>query len=524
MSKIKNASSSSANTALNNLDISQAVSSAANAELFNSLFQQMSVEQEASYDQKNSNKDQQKSQEQNDKKVEDVSAPSKVQSGQAAKNEETEKVRHADDDRELTEAEKAELEQIEAEKISVEQLSQQLGVLLESVRQNAQQLQQKGSNPFQDIKVISAGTVKASDLSSAIQEIPQEVLRKVDVKTLDEQLGRIMKGNEVLDVDVPQDDIEQQIGIQAVQLERVNVEQEEFRVDLIQTGTLVVKKEKDIRELAKEASEIIPLMAQQQDIRQEVKEDVSLKVETERRTVSTGLEEFNKALKTEEFKIDMTSNKQYVFRAGEAIETGPEKLDFVIEHFDLTETVNSTPKTAQHAEKHPVLFHTATPQPQQTEVPLNEAVANKVREKVEQVIFNMAKTGKPNVTRIQLHPEQLGKIDIQLEIKDKLVKASVVTDSAETRDAILKHLPQIKEILASDNMMLDQFSAQHDHRHFDHSTPKYFDQQSGAPQNQQQQRWRDETYGTGSGNSFLGTAENRKVVNAEKDSLLNITV
>lgn len=499
MSRVKNTSSSNASSNLNNVDTSQTVTSAANAELFSGLFEQMDVENQFAHDQKREDGQNAKDQaREDDRKVGAATRSGKATEARDADKDKVKKAEDADKVAKDEAAEDAEAEQLadEADKISVEELSRQLGVILNTFGKQAVTEVEK-VNPAQTLNLTAQGPVDTQALQNAIQQIPQEILRKVDVRSLSDQLGKIMKGEEVLEVEVPSEDLDlqgQMLG--SWQQETEKTRDEGFQANLIQTGDLEIKQIQ--KEIKVETTTITPQMmiSAQVDVEATQREQtVDVKVDADRQTLSTGLDDLNAVLKGgEEFKIKI-SQSQFQFNTGETEKVGLQPLETVTEHLDLSSLFKDLSMPTGN-ERHPVSFHQATPPPAPPVTVTAPEVEARLREKVEQVIMGMAKNGKPNVTRIQLHPEHLGRIDIQLEVKDKLVKASVVTDSAETRDAILKHLPQIREILAADNMTLDQFSAQHDRRHFDNSSlPQYFSE----GQRREQRREQNQTYGSGSG-------------------------
>lgn len=502
MSRVKNTSSSNASSNLNNVDLSQTVTSAANAELFSGLFEQMDVENQFAHDQKREDGQNAKEQAREDeRKVGAATKSDKASEVREANKDKIKKTEDADKAAKEQAAEDAEAEHLadEADKISVEELSRQLGVILNTFG-TQQATQVENVNPVQSVNLMAQGPIDTQALSNAIKEIPQEILRKVDVRALNDQLGKIMKGEEVLEVEVPSENLNLQSQMLGNWQEKdEKILDEDFHVDLIQKGDLEIKQVQ--KEVKVETTTITPQMmiSAQMDVEMTKREQtVELKVETDRQTASTGLEDLNAALEGgEEFKIKI-SQSRFQFSAGETEKPGMKPLETVTEHLDLSGLFKDLTKPTGN-ERHPVSFHQATPPPPpQPVTAATPEVEARLREKVEQVIMGMAKNGKPNVTRIQLHPEHLGRIDIHLEVKDKVVKASVVTDSSETRDAILKHVPQIREILAADNMTLDHFTAQHDRRHFDNSSlPQYFSE--GQGQRRDQPREQNQTYGSGSG-------------------------
>lgn len=523
MSRVKNTSAAS-EANLTNQDLSHTVTSVADAELFNGFFEQVNIDTRSSQGQNQGNdREDQKQKNENQDNVQSVSKSEKS----AAGNKTPEKPEKAAKSDEMDEKERAESEQLESEadKIEVEELSRQLGVILDTVRVKPQ-TQNFGVGPFQNVNIISSGQIRTSLDENVLREIPSEILRKVDVKTLDDQLKRIMRGDEVLDVDVPREDGEAQNDLlMQTRLEETALQDEEFHVDLVQTGDFEIRQSK--QEVDIEVTRITPEISLAPETEVQVRqreENISLETETHRETMSTGTEDLNRALASSENFTIKISESRFQFSAGEDQKEQPGVLDFATEDFNLEDLFKTLIKpVAAGTEKHPSLLQQAQPQNVTAATP---EVAERIKGKVEQVILNMAKTGKPNVTRIQLHPEQLGKIDIRLEVnKERMVKASIVTDSQETRDAILKHMPQIRAILASENMMLDHFSAQHDQKHFESGSLQYFNHQERQA-GQGYGEHRGGTYSSGNREDLPETPDRKKMENTRgrANARVNITV
>ncbi len=64
---------------------------------------------------------------------------------------------------------------------------------------------------------------------------------------------------------------------------------------------------------------------------------------------------------------------------------------------------------------------------------------------------------------IQLHPADLGRIDISIDIKDGQTSVSMVAGSAEARELLEKAMPSLRELLAQSGMSLGNSSVAADH-------------------------------------------------------------
>lgn len=413
MSKVKNISST--NSVQPTTSPSLSPSSAENADIFSDLFNQLEIQSQAEKDAKdNKNSSDEQKNTQTTQKSEKSESAKKADKAKKAR----------DDEDELSAEEKKEIEEIERHDISLDQLAEQLNVVLAKVQDEKKNQQ---NNQLRDVKVVFKGDDNRI-LEEAVANIDPALLRKVDVNALDEQLKKIMGNQGLLDVEVP-GDVDAETLNQEELLEQALIDQE-------------LLDEQSMNELAPEQSfdENLASLAEQSEF----------KLSDMANQKSFAADQISNEMEMQNLKLDAGSDAspdlQMTFD-DLMINTQP------VENKGSTQGLQQALQNVRNAKAQNVLR-------------LNQAQQNLVRDKVQNVMLNMAKNGKSGITRIQMHPEELGRIDVKIELKEKTIKADIVTDNLAAKDVIVKHLPMIREVVASENLMLDDFNARHDDQHF----------------------------------------------------------
>lgn len=315
------------------------------------------------------------------------------------------------DEEKMSAEEKREIDEMEAHRISMAELAEQLNVVLNvPAAQNAaqQSAASQAQNPFANVKVVFKGD--GNELKNAVQEIDPKLLRKIDVELLDKQIRKLTANEDLLAVEVPAEagaELPPETGLVA----------EDW---LTQAG------------LANLAD------AQKQAFLAGLASDETI----------------------QHFGDDFSASKSLVAEL-----TGRREAPTIPSHLEeLHLQPGQAPLAVGQVAAGAKIQDPLTASKQGGKLGAPDLV--KINLKVENVIMGSAKRGESDTTRIQMHPETLGRIEIKIEVKGKAVRAEIVTDNAEARESIVAHMPQIRAVLASENMMLDYFNARHDQGHF----------------------------------------------------------
>ncbi len=140
----------------------------------------------------------------------------------------------------------------------------------------------------------------------------------------------------------------------------------------------------------------------------------------------------------------------------------------------LLETVKTDPKTAKSETKDPHLNVTVTDL--KADKPFNETRAQKLllpdnrsdqpRVLQEQVVNTVEKgikflvTEGENKVNIQLQPPELGRVEVELLVKDSRVTAKINTESTAVKEVILSNLDQLKSNLENAGVSVNKFEVE----------------------------------------------------------------
>lgn len=546
-SKIKNLSQVASSINFSN---SSSVSSAADSQIFSDIFEKTRVENVALQNGADDQSGQQNSQ---DSKAADQSKEAKKadatdagrKTGETGSAEGGEKSDETANSEELSDAEKSEIEDMESYRLSVDELAKQLNVAMEAL----QQVKPQAPN----IKIVVKGS-EASDVQTALKSIDPALLRKVDIHALDEQLKKLMNGDGLVNVEVPKDG---DVGVSAFDEAMAAAVENSAAVDDGASAASDADQnalDDALKGVPAEDSGIggevldkLGEMNREGRVRVDFRDALG-KIE-ERGDQVASWQDSLKGMKEGARSLNLQTAEAAGEKPSDAAETFFESMRSFTEktRFDLAETVNAKSFTFDGGANAPVPAGASSPivtrdlflsvaagqgpaagagaalaGPANSVKPgdLDARAAAKIGAKVREIVLESAQAGKSETTRLQIHPETLGKIDIKISMKEKMVTAEIITDNPEAKEAILRHMPQIKAVLASENLMLDHFSARHDQGHFQA-------QQQASPFSGSDTGGREHR-GTASRETAAGPGEMAAIKQSarrlEIDSLINITV
>lgn len=488
MSKTRQISSQTNNQTAK-LESSYQVKSTGDSQLFSDLFKKSHVEQMETDNDAKEDKD-------NEDKKTDIN---QLQSKKVDKTKKSKKTSETDESDEVSAEEKKEIDEMEQYELNVKKLADQLDVALNTAQVDTNE-QVKALNHNVEVRFVD----DRNQLKEVADSVEPNLLRRVDVQTLEEQINKMIDKDSVRDVEVPQalnKAIEVQ-GEKELDNEKVNLEEiqqkfiahfenknEDVSEDLAsQSSAITQVTTEEIEEFTKESIELEEVDENSLRFEEEKVESVSeleldrdlvqAKDETENSAKNFEVEDFTDALAglKEKSEFDLSqftksdkSKFQFLMNSeGQNHLSNDAKLeDVILNDMQLQFKENSNHQIHNISLQKPGL---------------TEGALTKVNIKIENTIFEMASSGKSGVTKIHMNPETLGKIEIRLEIHEKTVRAKIITDNLDAKESIIKHLPHIKEVLASENFNLDYFNAKHDENYF--AAQQHFQEQSSANQGQ----------------------------------------
>lgn len=463
-SKLKDLANSFDSSSVNKITSNgQAVTAAEDVEIFNNV---MDVTHNASMD-----LDKQNEQNQQELKKDD---DGQVKSADAASGAEKAKPRKTkkEEEHELSEEE---AKAIEEQRVNVEELARQLQVVLKPEEQVS--IQQQALDQAKE--VLNQQAVAAAQTEEVVKEIDPELLKKVDVQTLRDKLDGIIQkdGDLLLQTEVPKeipkevlnnqenknaetplDQLLDNVANQKIQeeavsevLEKVVTEAFENNLDVkaMADGSTPDQEEKlDIFSqrlldgTLEDLDQVLPLI-------NENGPDVVLNVVSatvDHRTVNEALQTSDKLYPL----VDLLGENEDLL-AQESI------MDFVVDSLQTMESQDL-----------------AQPQSESKFSALNLLSSNKftqslmkpVYQKVTTVVMHMARQGQSGITRIQIHPPELGSVNIKFVVTEDRVSAEIITENQATKELLKEYLPQIEEMMASENLKVEGLDIKHDKDYF----------------------------------------------------------
>ncbi|MCP5464771.1 MAG: flagellar hook-length control protein FliK [Deltaproteobacteria bacterium] len=435
----------------NGLDSNQTVTPVEDAAIFNNVMSSTSMQ--SSTDKKESGAEEQKTKE--------------VSGAKAKKTAKADEAKDTDSqvqEQARTQEENKEIEEVDAYEISVNQLAQQLNVALQAEQQNAKErvLSFKERMMLED---STEGVQEVGDQNQA--QVDPELLRKVDIKTLKKQLDLAVNQNSEVDVEVPREAIDRNKNLQDVALNEEVPELTPEEEALIKFKVPDFLKANDIKVAPKEVKEtekpqIDLLKADVQELRALPKEEnndprfYQFEVQEEEVTlnvVSLDLTRQNEddqswaldLLKSDDLlPVDLLGNKNMPT-------VDPNNMNSMSQLVTNLGSHNSSQPTNG-------LFSAQAAGKAIDMAPL--------RVKVSEVITQMGQSGRTSTTRIQIHPPELGQLDIKIEHKGKFVQAEIITRSQVTKEFLEAHLDQFKELLSGEDLNVESFKIRSDEMHF----------------------------------------------------------
>lgn len=511
MSKIKQASQSLTNNTLDPSLVSRGITPVDALAAFTSI-----MAAENTPDSTTKNDGDNKSQESSEDQVGAVRAKeSTKESSNSEGDGKSEKVKS-------TESEEKELQEISDHQVSLQALAKQLNVILDTAAETS--IVNQVARPV--MVTTTQGAPQLSDLQKAIQDIPQDLLRKVDVKSLSQQLQKIIPAKPEMHVSAPDSDLNSQM------ISTQDEVQAQTLLDaqaLIDAQNLIEGQVKDIalknphvspgqdlwsQTLAQDqVNEVVPAWTDE-----DIKADLLQASEEEGITLNVVSVDLYRDVRLEDREIVL----KHFGSQDQSLPTFSGDSDKLPLALDTT----GLPKTQTAFNPINGLMTMPTPPPvfnSSAEVkPHVAAIAKPLAIKVEQIMFEMAKNGRDGVTRIQLNPETLGRIDIRFEMKEKSIRAELITDQALTKDLIEKYIPQIKAAFATDHFSFSHFSARHDQSHFAAATQELAERHAGSYSKSGRRDFEGQFDKTQSGDGVLAGVASKNQI--RPDSLVNVTV
>lgn len=552
-SKVKNISQAASTVTFSD---SSSVSSAADAEVFSDLFDKMQIQDMQNG--KDAASGQSEQQNQNDKAASKKEVKQEqngdVKSAAESQNDASNREISAEDaaaERQLEAQEKDRIAEMENYRISIEELTKQLNVAMAAT--------QAPTRHEVQVKIVVKGP-DVSDLKQALSAIDPKLLRKVDIKALDEQLSKLMAGEDLLSVAVPREESTDDAAAFSEIMARmdINSQPETLDPELIQEvpeQAVFQSETLDAQDLS--VADALAALREQNRARSADFSDKNVTAKLRDQDTFSAASERRDDVSRNEANLALASGEgaasQKSAFAGDAVAERLKALS-ALGRFDLRETISDSKFVFAAGAPDPIGANTPTVT---TDLFLSGVAAAqasggssgsmplaptggkvlgvgaldagdlaKIKGKVESVVLEMAKGGEDGVTRIRMHPETLGSIDIKISMKEKSVRAEIVTDKADTKEIILQHLPRIREVLASENLMLDHFSARHDGTQFGSASHQNASQSGSF--------WNDGTEGrrpgeharTPSGVAMAGSVAGKPLTprHENRDGLVSITV
>lgn len=419
-----------------------------------------------------------------------------------AKTEEESEAKSTTDEEDVKLSE-AEQKEIDDQKINIQELARQLNVMLDQTPVPVQR---------QQVKLLPKGTLgpKASDVvakEGESVEVDPELIRRVDVKTLKEQMELAMKsdGSEEKFPEVP-DELKSKIQDVAAKdlksLESTHAESADLKamlphMNLANQSEAKSDEETDSQELisllktagvhenkdVQENPEIFEKPEVVEQKREDVVDylnlkgpDVILNVVSAVSDVESVYEKF-KDMQGEHPVIDALNQSSTPLHKDTLMSFIAEQ--FVRQH-DGSDVFGSQSLSGSAQA-------TASQGVQSAFNVLGETMMQPAIQKISSMIMNMAKDGKSGMTRVQIYPPELGSVNIKFQIKDGSVKAEIITQQEATKRIIEKSMPELKNIFSDENLNVESFTVQHSKEHFETPQQKlvttFSQQQNNVEQN-----------------------------------------
>lgn len=488
-------------------------SSAANEDAFSSILSSASRTDES--DDKSKSENESSSSFENGGASDKIKKEAKAGDSKEVKTENSSEVSN-DKSRKVDEVEDAEIKEMEAYEISLAQLAQQLNVAMTLVQQ---QNQQPGKTNMPEIR-LGGGEKIASveDFKKIISGVAPQLLRRVDVQSLEKQLKKIFKNADAEMPEVPDAPIQlplnEQVSLQGgAGLELSAPEMQQIIQSAVQQGaspnlnlaaTLPQAADVGGNEFVLEAPELEP-------IKLVTGVDVTQKTFKEQDFVFLKMTHDGPAAQVEEnSKVEGASYFSQL--ASERLAKKNSDQAGLIENSIIKQLdLSHIPAPREYVMQPPALTLAQK---------LNARVEKEIQFEVSNTIVDMSRMDRSGKTRIQIRPPELGQIDIEIKVKDKKVTARISTDQTDTHELMMRLMPEIRDILRSEGFQLDGFTARHDPAAFQSSSFAHSQMAGNGHQGAQSES--DDHYVSQDLVSEIAQNKNTQATNSNK--AINVTV
>lgn len=356
------------------------------------------------------------------------------------------------------ETDEAELREMENYEITLAQLAEQLNAALCLIQQQGT----KSGQVMPEIRLAGGTTIHSvMDFKKIIAGIETHMLRRVDVKSLELQLKKIFRQTEVPEMAVPLTPIqlanplaELSDGVAEAPMAPVLadlpqsqvVTQPEFEINLAPATTAVAPDPLDLAFAPSVEVAPIVLNAGDTNVTQRTfdeKEFVFLKVTHDAPVSQDGTSAVEATVPSffSEMQAKRLAEKQDVL-TDILHQTILRELD--LSHIPSPREYTLQPPAVTLAQR------------------LNARVEQEIKFEVNQTVVEMSRADRSGRTRINIRPPELGHIEIELKVKDKKISARVTASEHDTYELMLRHMPELREILRTEGFVLDQYSARHE--------------------------------------------------------------
>ncbi|MBF0104148.1 MAG: flagellar hook-length control protein FliK [Deltaproteobacteria bacterium] len=89
-----------------------------------------------------------------------------------------------------------------------------------------------------------------------------------------------------------------------------------------------------------------------------------------------------------------------------------------------------------------------------------------LREKIGEIMLQMSQAGKSGITRIQIYPPELGAVNIRFSVHNDKVKIQIITEEKATKSMLESHAGYLKEIVMVEKLEVTSFEVVQDRDFF----------------------------------------------------------
>lgn len=462
MSKLREIEKNANQQALGNgLQSNQSVSPVADVQMFDTVMssQQSSTDE----DSKKKNED--------DKSVSGVQKKNAKETDSASEQKDTGETTATDTEKDLNAQNQTEIDAMEQYKLNLSQLAQQLNVMLDH-----QQQVQPQQNPGLQVQTALKGALPVDNIQSAAQQIDPQLLRKVDVKTLKQQLDLAVNPDDSIDLPPPQEVA--QVDLDPKQ-SLLTPEKTDLPADSLASKKSDLKLENFLKADDFDLSQFMntqPVSHVIEDLQPVTNEIIQKPVDSLTRILPVVTDE-KPAVVMNVVSIDLNRMSRMEAHLDEKSQFISDLLKTPTSSLPSSDSTSSSWSTPPSSAQSTTTSSTMLPQGMPASfVPLaannpaqstfTSAFLQPIRTQVEGIVMEMSGDAKTGITRLQIHPPNLGSIDIKFTVKGNNVKAEIITQNETTKELLQGHMQQLKDIMIAQNLTVDDFKLKTDADHF----------------------------------------------------------